>query len=135
MRTTDSVTIYDENGIEIDFSTSAKQNTTVITIETIGLASSANSTTTPLGIGEVFTGTAIDTTNFVTINVVLKASHASATDGFCIDWSPDGTNWDLEECHTILAVTGVAHLSRCKAKYARIRYTNGGTAQTYFRLA
>ena len=101
----------------------------------IGVASAENSSTTPLGISGVFTGTAVDTTGFVTFNVVIYSNVASATDGFCIDWSPDGTNWDLTECHTVSANTGIAHLSRCKAKYARVRYTNGGTAQTTFRLA
>lgn len=110
---------------------------TLVEIETnttVGLLSPENSTTTPLLAGATFTGTAVDLKDYVTVNVVIKASHASATDGFCIDFSSDGTNWDITECHTVPAATGEAHLSRAKGRYCRIRYTNGGTNQTYFRL-
>lgn len=100
-----------------------------------GVVSTANSTTTPLGIGGVFTGTAEDIKDYVTVNVALKSDVASATNGLSFQFSSDGTNWDVVETHTLPAGTGMAHLSRAKARYFRVVYTNGGTAQAYFRLA
>lgn len=107
----------------------------IVNNTSVSLLSPENSTTTPLLAGATFTGTAVDLKDYVTVNIVIKASHASATDGFCIDFSNDGTNWDITECHTIPAATGEAHLSRAKGRYCRVRYTNGITNQTYFRLA
>lgn len=122
---------------DLDDTKQAATEETLSTIElntTVGLLSPENSTTTPLLAGATFTGTAVDLKDYVTVNVVIKASHASATDGLCIDFSTDGINWDITECHTIPAATGEAHLSRAKGRYCRVRYTNGGTNQTYFRL-
>jgi hypothetical protein len=98
--------------------------------------STDNSTTTildPAGTN-VFTGTAEDITDASTIIVSLKASHASATDGLSVQFSPDGTNWDNTDDYTIPAAKGKTFSFQPAANYMRVVYTNGTTKQTYFRL-
>lgn len=136
----DTVTIT-SSALPTGASTSENQTTqianeaTLIANTTVGTLSPENSSTTPLGIGGVFTGTAVDTKDFVTVNVVLIADVTSATNGLSLQFSTDGTNWDILETHTISAGVGIAHLTRAKARYFRVVYTNGAIAQTYFRIA
>jgi len=96
--------------------------------------STTNSTTTTLGIGGIFTGTAEEVVNYGIIMVIVKASHPSATAGFSIQQSTDGTNWDSTDEYTINANEGKTFSFQAGARYFRIVYTNGGVAQTYFRL-
>lgn len=99
-----------------------------------GHVSTANSTTTPLAGGAVFTGTAEDVTNFGVIQIMVTSSHDSATDGLAIEFSVDGTNWDSIDSYTIPANTPKVYSFQPCAKYYRIVYTNGSTLQTFFRL-
>lgn len=96
--------------------------------------STANSTSTPLAGGSTFTGTAEEVVNFGVIQVIVSASHASATDGFKIEYSTDGTNWDNGDNYTIGAGDSKVYSFQPAARYFRIVYTNGATLQTYFRL-
>lgn len=96
--------------------------------------STDNSTTTPLGIGATFTGTSEDITNYAVMFINVYSNVASATDGLCIEFSTDGTNWDTSECYTIAAATYKTFSVQCATKYFRIVYTNGAVAQTSFRL-
>lgn len=96
--------------------------------------STANSTATVLTAGDTFIGTAEDITDHALIELTVIASHASVTDGLCVQFSHDGTNWDFEDCYTIVANTGKVFSLQCPTKYVRVKYTNGGTNQTYFRL-
>lgn len=96
--------------------------------------STLNSSTTPLAGGATFTGVAEDLTNYSDVLVAVKASHASAADGLKIQFSIDGTNWDVEDAYTIPAGVGKTFSAQICGKYFRIVYTNGSTLQTYFRL-
>jgi len=129
------IKIGDEDEIVVTPATEETLQIVRDNIKDIGEISTGNSTTTPLGIGGVFTGTAVDTIDFVTINIVAYSNVASATDGLSIQFSTDGTNWDLIETHTVSAATIHTQLFRAKGRYFRIVYTNGGIAQTTFRLA
>jgi hypothetical protein len=52
-----------------------------------------------------------------------------------IDFSPDGTNWDYSTTAvSVSAGTGTGFSEEVVAPFARLRYVNGGTAQTTFRL-
>ena len=99
------------------------------------IVSSSNSTTTPLGSNATFTGTAIETLQVAVITVFVYTSHSSATNGLKAQWSTDGTNWDDEDTFTI-TTTGTKQFSfgPMAARYFRIAYTNGATAQSAFRL-
>jgi hypothetical protein len=121
-----------------DFSTFAEQQTQSgllqdISDQQLSVESTGNTSTAPLGIGGVFTGTAVEITNFSAINVAVKSDVASATDGLSMQFSPDGTNWDHTHNYTV-GVNGVSFAQACELKYFRIVYTNGAVAQSSFRL-
>ena len=99
-----------------------------------GLVVDNSSTSTPLGIGGVFTGVASETLDYALIFVSVKSDVASATDGLVVQQSPDGTNWDLYDNFTIPAGIGKTFSFQTAEKYFRVVYTNGGTEQSYMRL-
>jgi len=99
-----------------------------------GHVSTDNSTADTLSADATYTGDWEDITNFGIIVVTLNASHASATDGLEIDFSSDGTNIDSTDNFTIPATTGKTFSFQTASQYFRVKYTNGGDDQTYFRL-
>ena len=103
-------------------------------LENIGFLDAGNSSTIPLGANAVFTGAAFDVTKYVCVNVSLKSDVASATNGVTVQFSPDGTNWDHSHSTTYTATSGVGYIFNAEFKYARVVYTNGAVAQSYFRL-
>ena len=96
--------------------------------------STLNSTTTPLGIGEIFTGVSEDILNYAIMFINVYSNVASATDGLCIQVSHDGIDWHLSECYTIEADKYKIFAHQCNSKYFRIVYTNGTVAQTDFHI-
>ena len=92
------------------------------------------STATPLTAGNTFTGTAHDVLDYGIIFVSAKSDVASATDGFSLQQSPDGTNWDVTDEYTLAANAGKTFAFQPACKYFRVTYENGSTPQTYFRL-
>lgn len=124
-----------------DFATSAKQDTGNSSLSSIdgklqaeGVVDPGNSSVTPLGIGGVFTGAAFEITKYAAINVCVASDVASATNGVKLEVSEDGTNWDHSHTTTYSSATGVGYIFNAEFKYARVVYTNGAVAQTYFRL-
>ena len=112
-----------------------KTESQLVTIDTVtGDISTNNSTVAVLGSGGVFTGTADIVTDYKSIGIIVKASHASATSGMTFQFSPDGTNWDIVHSFTLSATTGTFYNIPVEAKYFRIVYTNSAAQQTYFRL-
>ena len=101
----------------------------------VNLVSTDNSTTTPLGIDAVFTGTGEDITKFASISIVCLTDQNSATGGLSIQFSSDNSNWDLKENHAVTADAVFANISCAHNKWFRIVYTNGGTGQGFFRLS
>jgi len=99
-----------------------------------GTVSAANSTSTPLGIGGVFTGTFEEVKDYGALSVIVFADQIGAVDGLEFQWSSDGTNADRVEASSVLASSGRAFSLTPRARYFRVKYTNGGVAQTVFRL-
>jgi len=99
-----------------------------------GKVSDGNSSNTPLGIDGVFTGTSVETLPFAVIVVSVFSDQVSAADGLVIQQSADGVNWDHDDKFTIPANTGKTFSFQPQAKYLRVVYTNGGIAQSDFRL-
>ena len=99
-----------------------------------GLISTVNSSAVALGISAVFTGTAEDVTEYNDARVYVFSDQASATDGLSIQQSSNGTNWDAADAYSIPATTGRVFGIGLAARFFRIVYTNGVTAQTAFRL-
>jgi hypothetical protein len=96
--------------------------------------STANSSTTTLGIGAAFTGTSEEITQYAEATIYVFSDVASATNGLSIQQSSNGVNWDSTDVYTIAAGVGAVFSVGVKARFFRIVYTNGGVAQGSFRL-
>jgi len=94
----------------------------------------ANSTSTPLGISGVFTGVWTDTLNYGTLLVGVFSDETSVDDGLEIQWSADGSTVLKIDPFAITADIGKQLTFSPKARYVRIKYTNGLIAQTSFTL-
>jgi hypothetical protein len=111
------------------------ENGAVWVHDEISVVDSNNSTTSTLGIGAAFTGTGVDLLSYSSVSVIIHASHSSATDGMLFQYSSDDSNWDKTLTFTFTGGNGgrVFQLP-IHARYFRFVYTNGGTAQTHFRV-
>lgn len=99
-----------------------------------GILDTTNSSTALLGSGAVFTGLATDITNIASVVINIFTDQASATDGFSLQFSSDGTNWDEQFNHPITANQADTFVHTPDAQFFRIVYTNGAVAQGVFRL-
>jgi hypothetical protein len=99
-----------------------------------GKISAGNSSSTPLATSATFVGSAVDTLDHAVITLMVRTDQPSATDGLCVEFSSDATNWDSDDVYTIPANTGKTFSFQPQAKYVRTCYTNGATAQTEFRM-
>lgn len=99
-----------------------------------GSIDSSNSTTTTLSSSGVFTGDTVDITNCSIVFVSVATDVASTTNGLSIQQSSDGTNWDHTDDYTVSAGANKNYSINPHSKYFRVVYTNGNSAQGYFRL-
>lgn len=99
-----------------------------------GHVSTANSSTATLGGGAAFTGTSEDIRHVAQVQINVFSDVASATDGLSIQQSSNGTNWDITDTYTVPAATGKTFSVQPAANFFRVVYTNGGGAQSAFRL-
>jgi len=93
-------------------------------------------TTTPLGAGATYVS---PTKDFLRSRLAYFCAMAysdapSATGGFAIEQSADGVNWDLVSATDAPAGAGKGLRVAIVARYARVRYVNGPSPQTVFRL-
>ena len=98
---------------------------------------SNNSTTSTLGAGATFTGTGTDVLNYTSVTILLSTDQDSASNGMQFQFSSDNSNWD--ESHDFTydhSEDGSARRFQfpVNARYFRVVYTNGGVAQTHFRV-
>jgi hypothetical protein len=93
---------------------------------------------TALAANGVFTGTTLDfgdTMNiYQTITAVAYSDQASASNGFKIQISRDGTNWRDAAVASVVASTLSSITAHLSYRYARVVYTNGATLQGTFSL-
>lgn len=112
--------------------------TPIVTVTTTppvnGVVDAGNSSVIALGAGGVFTGAAVDVTTYAAINVCVASNVASATNGIKVEFSQNNVNWDHSHQTTYPGTTGIGYIFNAEFKYARVVYTNSGTAQAYFRL-
>lgn len=101
---------------------------------TLAFIDEGNSTSTPLAGGAVFTGTAIDVSGYNGVVLHVDTSHASASGGLEFQTSTDGTNWSHSHGYTMPASSSRHFEETLPSKWFRIKYTNGSTLQTHFRL-
>ena len=93
-----------------------------------------DSTSQTLTGGATFTGAWHDLLNYSIVNISAYADVASASGGWKLQWSGDGTNVDKEESLTLAAASGRSLALNTRARYFRTVYTNGASAQATFRL-
>ncbi len=96
--------------------------------------STGNSSSTPLGPGEIFTGVWEDVLGYANITQTIYTDQNSATDGLLIEYSSDGVNIDTFDTYTMSGGNGHQLSSGATTRYFRVRYINGPIAQTEFRL-
>lgn len=111
------------------------ENRQVISVMSNSHKCPVNSTTTPLAGGGVFTGKSCDVLEYAEITVSVFADQHSATDGIELQFSPDGTTWKTADNYTY---SDGGNYKTWKEQiidqYFRIKYTNGGSAQSSFNL-
>jgi len=104
------------------------------------LAAPYTDTTTALGAGAAFTGTARDlqittTSPFEHLGEIRAYATADQSGTLYIDESPDNTTWINGVKSVALAANEVKGIEHKPAyRYVRVRYVNGATAQGSFRL-
>lgn len=95
-----------------------------------------NSTTTPLAGDETFTGVGEDVSGFASIAIVCETDVPSASSGFTLEFSLNGTNWGRAKTYTFRSGDGnQTHTLGVASKFFRVVYTNGSDAQSHFRLS
>lgn len=99
-----------------------------------GVVSPGNSTTTPLGIGATFTGTAESCLSISHIIIMVKSDQPSATKGLKVEVSADGTTWNTLEEFTVPANKLKVYTLGPAGAFFRVRYTNNSVAQSSFLL-
>lgn len=104
-------------------------------VDTSGLVptnvtSTNNSSTTPLGNGQTFTGTADSVVRYPSLTINLIAD-ANCT--LYADFSSDSTNWDIATSYAYTSGSSFSKRIPVLARYFRIRLASAGD-QTYLRL-
>lgn len=105
-----------------------------VTLPPVLVSDSNNTTTTPLGIGATFTGTATDLLANGNPHVVVTvfADQVSAADGLVLQFSQDGTNWrtgSTKHTFTLVASEERTFQFGPEAQFFRVVLTNGGVGQ------
>ena len=108
--------------------------TSYVMVNAVGKISTLNSTSTLLGAGEVFTGSAEDTKDQAVILITSFSDVASATDGLDVQWSADGITWIGSSSYTVAAGDYFPISEQTTNQYFRVIYTNGSSDQTVFSL-
>lgn len=89
------------------------------------------STTTALTANASYTSDAFDITYAAHI---VGYVFADVGGDLYIEQSPDGSNWDIVETINVVPNKGMVFRVECVTTNARVRYVNGNTDQTVFRL-
>lgn len=130
--------LADGHNVTVDNASITVDNTGTFAVQIDGINGTVdanNNTSIPLGGEAVFTGTSTDILQFTGITISVFTDVASAIDGLSVQFSADATNWDHLDVFTIPAGTGKTFSFQPVARYMRIVYTNGGSAQSTFRLS
>jgi len=65
---------------------------------------------------------------------VTGSVYADQAGTLYVEQSPDGTNWDVVDSFSVSAGSGFGFTVEKVCPYVRVRYVNGTTSQTTFRL-
>ena len=103
----------------------------VATVSQNAFVDAANSSTTALGAAGTFTGRAEDVSVYAAVNVFAFTDQAGT---LFVEFSVDGQNWDKSNSYVVSASTANSQSLAPPAQFVRVRYVNGATPQTSFRL-
>ena len=97
-------------------------------------------TVSPLGIAGVYTSDVFDTDHYPTVRLLVASDVAGASAGIKFDWSDTSAFTTVRATSTFTfrsghTTNGRLVMAQTAARYLRITYTNGGTAQTRFFMA
>jgi len=104
---------------------------TPLPISSISNVDAGNSSTTPLAGNGTFSGTGIDVSNYGVISVFVFADQAGTLN---IEFSTNNTNWDDINSYAVSASTALSVQFGPQARFFRVVYQNGSSAQSVFRL-
>jgi hypothetical protein len=90
--------------------------------------------TTALGISATFTGTTLDLGSNHSINRHRALVFADQTGTVYLEQSRDGSTWRTTATANVTANTPTTLEDMVISRYVRVRYANGGTANTVFEL-
>ena len=114
--------------------THAVTGTITANIGTSGVTAYTDSATN-LAIGATFTGTSRDGGATPAYNIFVANAYADQAGTLYVEKSTDNTNWLLAaKPLAVSADTAEVIEVRCTARYHRVRFLNGGVAQTVFSL-
>jgi len=122
------------SGISANVKANSQSGKNELLVNQEGHICDLNSTSTALGIGEVFTGEWEDTLDYGIVTVGVNADQDSAANGLDLQWSADGVNVHDHDNFTILANIGKIFTFGPARRYVRLVYTNGSVAQTSFNI-
>ena len=88
-------------------------------------------TTTALAANASWTSASEEILNFGRITGTVFADVAGT---LYVEQSPDNTNWDVVDSWSVTANAGLGFSVELVGRYVRVRFLNGATAQTTFRL-
>ena len=103
----------------------------VATITQNSVVDAANSSVVPLVAAGTFTGRREDVSIYAAVSLFVFTDQAGT---LFIDFSVDGENWDKTTSFAVVASTANNQSVAPQAQYTRVRFTNGATPQTLFRL-
>lgn len=88
-------------------------------------------TTIPLSANSEWTSTTDSSTK---TGKVVGSVYSDVSGTLHVEQSPDGTNWDIVDSFTVAGGSGLKFNVEKVCTYLRVRYVNGSSAQTVFRL-
>jgi hypothetical protein len=125
------VAIYDDQvGLAKD-TTLATVSSKLDKLDELGRLELVAYTTTPLAANGTWTSS---TDSSVYTRFICGSVYADQPGTLYVEQSPDGTNWDISTSYSVSAGAGLSFSIEKVLPYARVRYVNGATAQTVFRL-
>jgi len=125
------VAIYDDKvGLAKDATLSAVSQK-LDKLDELGRLELVAYTTTPLAANGEWVSS-VDSSVYA--RFICGSVYADQAGTLYVEQSPDSSNWDVVDSFTVSGGSGVKFSVEKVAPYARVRYVNGSTAQTVFRL-
>lgn len=120
--------------LNVDLSTRASEstlNSILQSLDEIGVLALIDYTTSPLNANGSWTSTVDSDTK---TGRIVGSVYADVSGTLYVEQSPDGSSWDIADTYNITGNSGVKFSVEKVCPYARVKYVNGSSDQTTFRL-